>query len=131
MIFVRPVMQSDLEPLADLARQAGVGLTTLPKDRDLLARRINKSLQSFERLPDRPGGESYLFVMQDADSRRVVGASGIVSKVGGFEPFYAFQICSEVHASTHLAVRTEVPYLKLVREHDGPCEIGSLFLHPD
>lgn len=131
MVFVRPVTLSDLEPLAELAGLAGVGLTTLPKDRDLLTRRIQKSLQSFERIADRPGGESYLFVMQDADSGRVVGASGIVSKVGGFEPFYAFQICTEVHASTHLNVHTEVPYLKLVREHDGPCEIGSLFLHPD
>jgi arginine N-succinyltransferase len=131
MVFVRPVTSSDLEPLAELAGLAGVGLTTLPKDRELLARRINKSIQSFERLPDRPGGESYLFVMQDADSGRVVGASGIVSKVGGFEPFYAFQICRDVHESKQLNVHTEVPYLKLVREHDGPCEIGSLFLHPD
>jgi arginine N-succinyltransferase len=131
MVFVRPVTSSDLEPLAELAGLAGVGLTTLPKDRELLARRISKSLQSFERIPDRPGGESYLFVMQDAETGRVVGASGIVSKVGGFEPFYAFQICREVHENAHLRVHTEVPYLKLVREHDGPCEIGSLFLHGD
>jgi arginine N-succinyltransferase len=53
----------------------------------LLERRILKSQQSFARIPDRPGGESYLFVMQDAETGRVVGASGIVSKVGGFEPF--------------------------------------------
>jgi arginine N-succinyltransferase len=131
MVFVRPVTSSDLDPLAELAGLAGVGLTTLPKDRDLLARRIDKSLRSFERIPDRPGGESYLFVMQDAASGRVVGASGIVSKVGGFEPFYAFQVCKDVHESAQLNVHTEVPYLKLVREHDGPCEIGSLFLHPD
>ena len=131
MVFVRPVTLADLDPLLELAGVAGVGITTLPKDRDLLARRIHKSLQGFERIPDRPGGESYLFVMQDADSGRIVGASGIVSKVGGFEPFYAFQICKEVHACDFLKVRTEVPYLKLVREHDGPCEIGSLFLHED
>src|SRR5678815_299977 len=131
MVAIRPVAMPDLEPLAELAGLAGVGLTTLPKDRDLLARRILKSQQSFERIPDRPGGESYLFVMQDAASGRVVGASGIVSKVGGFEPFYAFQICKDVHESAQLRVHTEVPYLKLVREHDGPCEIGSLFLHPD
>ena len=75
--------------------------------------------------------------MEDPDTRdanergAIIGASGIVSKVGGFEPFYAFRIASEVHASEHLNVRTEVSYLQLVREHDGPCEIGSLFLHPD
>src|SRR5688500_7515959 len=123
MVFIRPATMDDLGPLTELAAGAGVGLTTLPKDRDLLARRIHKSLRSFERIPDRPGGESYLFVMQDADSGRVVGASGVVSKVGGFEPFYAFQVSAEVHNCDFLKVRREVPYLKLVREHDGPCEI--------
>jgi arginine N-succinyltransferase len=136
MVFIRPACMDDLEQLAELAGAAGVGITTLPKDRDLLARRIHKSQRSIERIPDRPGGESYLFVMEDPDPVRgdgrpaLVGASGIVSKVGGFEPFYAFRIHSEVHACEHLGVRTEVPYLQLVREHDGPCEIGSLFLHP-
>jgi arginine N-succinyltransferase len=131
VVFIRPASLADLEQLTELAGQAGVGLTTLPKDRDLLARRIQKSVRSFERIPDRPGGESYLFVMQDQGTGRVVGASGIVSKVGGFEPFYAFQINEEVHHCDFLKVRTAVPYLQLVREHDGPAEIGSLFLHPD
>jgi arginine N-succinyltransferase len=131
VVFTRPATLDDLEPLTDLAGQAGVGLTTLPKDRDLLARRIHKSVRSFERIPDRPGGESYLFVMQDEATGRVVGASGIVSKVGGFEPFYAFQIHEEVHHCDFLRVRTSVPYLQLLRQHDGPAEVGSLFLHPD
>jgi len=30
-----------------------------------------------------------------------------------------------------LNVRKEIPTLHLVMEHNGPCEIGSLFLHPD
>src|SRR4051812_21822380 len=119
MVFVRPASIEDLEPLSELAGAAGVGITPLPQDRELPPRRILKPRQSFERIPDRPGGESYLFVMQDADPRRVVGASGVVSKVGGFEPFYAFQICKELHASEFLKVRTEVPYLKLLREHNG------------
>ena len=131
MVFTRPATLDDLEPLTDLAGRAGVGLTTLPKDRDLLARRIQKSVRSFERIPDRPGGESYLFVMQDEATGRVVGASGIVSKVGGFEPFYAFQIHEEVHHCDFLKARTAVPYLQLLRQHDGPAEVGSLFLHPD
>ncbi len=131
MIFIRPVAQSDLAALLELAGSAGVGLTTLPKDRDLLHRRIVKSVRSFERIPDRPGGESYLLVMCDAESGKLVGASGIVSKVGGYEPFYAYQIQHEVHRCDVLRVRTEVPYLQLVRQHDGPAEIGSLFLHPD
>jgi arginine N-succinyltransferase len=131
MVFVRPVAMSDLDSLVELAALAGVGLTTLPKDRDLLTRRINASLESFRRQPDRPGGESYLFVMEDSASRRVVGACGVVSKVGGFEPFYGYHIETQLFESKVIGVRREVPILKLVEEHDGPCEIGSLFLHPD
>src|SRR5947208_9529523 len=86
MVIVRPVAMADLEALVELASLAGVGLTTLPKDRDLLAKRILQSQASFQRFAERPGGESYLFVMQDSESTppRVIGACGIVSKVGGF-----------------------------------------------
>src|SRR3954471_8583898 len=131
MVFIRPAAAEDVEPLVELARGAGVGLTTLPSDRELLGRRIAKSLRSFQNIPERPGGESYLLVMVDSATDKVVGASGIVSKVGGFEPFYGFEIRHERHHSDVLSVSTEVPYLQLVSEHDGPCEIGSLFLHPD
>jgi len=69
-------------------------------------------------------------VMEDADAKKVVGASGIVSKVGGFEPFYAYQIENTLFESPAIGIRKEVPILRLVEEHDGPCEIGSLFLDP-
>jgi arginine N-succinyltransferase len=131
MLVVRPVKIEDLDPLVELAGGAGVGLTTLPRDRDLLTRRILKSERSMQRIPDRPGGETYLFVMQDMESGRVVGASGIVSKVGGFEPFYAYRIETTLHVSEQLGVRKRVPVLHLERDHDGPAEIGSLYLHPD
>jgi len=131
MVFIRPVTKDDLEPLLELAGAAGVGLTTLPKDRDLLARRIAKSVRSMEQISARPGGETYLFVMEDAASHRVVGASGIVSKVGGFEPFYAYKIKKELHKSRELKVRKEIDVLRLVRQHNGPAEIGSLFLSPE
>jgi arginine N-succinyltransferase len=131
MIIIRPVSMTDLEPLAELAGLAGVGLTTLPKDRDLLARRILQSQASFQRFVERPGGESYLFVMEDAAAGRVVGACGIVSKVGGFQPFYSYHIETSLFESKIINVRKEVPILRLIEDHDGPCEIGSLFLHPD
>ncbi len=69
--------------------------------------------------------------MQDADSAAIVGASGVVSKVGGFEPFYAYRLESQTIDSQFLKVHKEIPVLHLVREHDGPAEVGSLFLSPD
>jgi len=135
MIVIRPVAHADLEPLVELAGMAGAGLTTLPKDRDLLRKRIAKSVKSFAVAAageiDRPGDESYLFVMEDQTRHRVIGACGIVAKTGGYEPFYAYRIEKKLFESRVINIRREVPILMLVKEHDGPCEVGSLFLHPE
>ena len=117
--------------MTQLADLAGVGLTTLPKDEKLLSQRITRSEASLRRFPDRPGGEPYMFVMEDMETHAVVGTCGIVSKVGGFEPFYAYNIETKLFESKVIHVSKVVPILRLVEEHDGPCEIGSLFLHPD
>ena len=78
MLIIRPVAKADLEGLHDLAALTGFGLTTLPRDRDLLAERIEDSEQSFRRMAHRPRGECYLFVMEDPAARhRVIGTCGM------------------------------------------------------
>ena len=128
MLLIRPVRLDDLDALVELAAQAGVGLTTFPRDPGLLRKRIVKSVRSFEDMADRPGGETYLFVLEDTETKRPVGTCGIMSKAGGFEPFYAYRLDTALHASSSLGVRNEFSVLTLVAEHSGPCEIGSLFL---
>lgn len=122
----------DVPQLLELAHLTSFGLTTLPRDRALLERRVRDSERGFAKTADeKPHGEAYLLVMEDTNADRVVGTSGVVSKVGGFEPFYAYRLETVVHESKMLGVRKEIQTLNLVTEHDGPCEIGSLFLHPD
>jgi arginine N-succinyltransferase len=131
MVLVRPVKTSDLDQLEALAALTGIGLTTLPQDRNYLADRIAKSERSFAAIPNRPGGESYLFVLEDLATHTVIGSSGIVSKVGGFEPFYSYRIDKSLFHSDEIGVHKEVPILTLHEEHDGPAEIGTLFVHPN
>ena len=132
MLVIRPVGSDDIDHLLELSRHATFGLTTLPKNRKLLERRINDSLRAFEKVEgEQPRGESYLFVMHDTYTGKVIGTAGVVSKVGGFLPFYAYRIETTPHESKMLNIRKEIPTLHLVVEHNGPCEIGSLFLHPD
>ncbi len=131
MILIRAVTQSDTDALLDLAHLAGVGLTNLPKDRALLTKRIARSVNSFKSIPERPGPEMYLFAMEDLDARRVVGTSGILAKVGGYEPFYEYKVETHLFESKIINVRKEIPILSLYQTHDGPCEIGCLFLHGD
>jgi arginine N-succinyltransferase len=131
MLVIRPVRGSDLDEILTLAGLTAFGLTTLPRDANWLAGRIRDSEEGFRRLADeRPRGEAYLFVMEETTTGRVVGTAGIVSKVGGFEPFYAYRIETSVHESKMLGIRKQIQTLHLVKEHDGPCEIGSMFLHP-
>lgn len=131
MIIVRPIDPSDLDHLSGLADQTSFGLTTLPRDRELLRERIHESRQSFESKTKKPRGETYLFVMEDRQAGKVVGTCGIDSKVGGFEPFYAYRIETTVHESKVLKIRKETRILHLLQEHSGPSEIGSLFLLPE
>jgi arginine N-succinyltransferase len=131
MNVIRPISMDDLEPLYDMATRAGHGLTSLPKDRELLAARIGESIESFARIGQKPRGETYLFVLEDLKTGRAVGTTGIVSKVGGFEPFYAYKVETAVAESDVLKVRKEIRFLKLVAEHNGPSEIGCLFLSPE
>jgi arginine N-succinyltransferase len=133
MLVIRPVRSDDIDALVALAAQVtSFGLTTLPHDADILRRRVRGSEEGFARIAAaEPRGESYLFVMEETETGRVVGTAGIVSKVGGFEPFYAYRIETSIHESTMLGVRKEIATLHLVMEHDGPSEIGSMFLHPE
>ncbi len=131
MVFIRPVGAGDLESLFYLAGQAGYGMTTLPPDRAVLLRRIEESELSFSIKVEKPRGETYLFVLEDSATRRVVGVCGIVSKVGGFDPFYSYRLRGQRHCSTMLKVDKNIPLLELEVNYDGPTIVGSLFLLPE
>ena len=130
MIVLRPVQESDIDALMRLAEATAFSLTTLPRDRSLLAARVSDALAAFAKVDHRPRGESFLFVLEDLAAGAVIGTSGVVSKVGGFEPFYAYRLETTLRHSPMLGVRKEIQTLHLVAEHNGPCEICSLFLDP-
>lgn len=131
-MLIRPVEERDLDQLHELAQMTKYGLTTLPKDRAVFEKRVRQSRRAFDDLNDAdPQGQLYLFVMEDTALQKVVGTCGIVSKVGGFKPFYAFRLETEVQESKTLGSKHEHRVLHLFKNHDGPTEIGSLFLHPE
>src|ERR1035437_6932402 len=125
MLVIRPIRQTDLDSLLELASLPGCGLTTLPRDRELLEERIADSTHAFLRQAPRPKGDCYLFVVEDTANQRVIGTCAIISKVGGFEPFYAYRLQTTIRKSQMLNVVKEIQTLTLVAEHKGPCEIGS------
>jgi arginine N-succinyltransferase len=130
MFIIRPIHSNDLEALLDLLKDSGHGLTSLPRDKDVLAQKIKHSQRSFEHRMDRPGGELYLFVMEEIFHGRIVGVSGIISKIGGFEPYYFYRLKEELFKSKMLSAEKNVKSLHFEAIYNGPAEICSLYLHP-
>lgn len=131
MLVIRPVKMNDLDALYELAMARTFGLSTLPQDKAMLEKRIRESERAMQWMDEEaPRGDAYLFVMEEAETDQIVGTSGIVSKVGGFEPSWTYKIETSVRESKVLNVRNEVKTLHLTAEHDGPSEIGTLFLLP-
>ena len=131
MLIVRRVQESDLDPLFELIQKSEYGLTTLKISKVELESRIEKSLFAFGQKSAKPSGLPYVFVMEDLKHGKIVGTCSIYSKVGGFEPLYLYEIKESQHNSDELGVHKTIKVLHLREEHDGPTEIGSLFLSPD
>ncbi len=69
--------------------------------------------------------------MEDLNSGGIVGTCSIYSKIGGYEPMYSYEIKESHHNSDELGVHKTIKVLHLREEHNGPSEVGSLFLSPD
>ncbi|VAX35926.1 Arginine N-succinyltransferase [hydrothermal vent metagenome] len=131
MFIIRPVKEEDIDQVVALAAQAKAGLTTLPHDRKILMQRIEESVASFHKNVDKAQGELYFFVLEDLSNKKVLGTCAIVARIGGFDPFYTYEIKTTVKASKLLNVKKEIQYLQLLKQHSGPSEIGTLFLSPE
>ncbi|MCL2658523.1 MAG: arginine N-succinyltransferase [Betaproteobacteria bacterium] len=128
-MLIRPIAASDLPALIELARSAGVGVTTLPPDEGRLVRRIEISQRSFSG-ELAPAHANYLFVLEDETQRRLAGTSGIVSAVGLDEPWYNYRVGAAVHSSREIGVYRQLQTLFLTNDLTGSSELCSLFLDP-
>lgn len=131
MLLLRPVRESDLPGLVALATSIAGGLTTLPANEEFLRDRIDASLRAFAARVKKPGGEYYLFILEDAATGELVGTSGLSACVGGYEPFYSYEIRTERYEHAPLKIEKQVAVLHLKEVHRGPSEICSLYLRPD
>jgi len=131
MMIIRPVRPADIDALEGLAKNAKVGLTTLPPDRNLLEKKIVASQGAFSGDRTEPGNDHYLFVLEDGQTGEAVGTAGIVAAVGLSEAFYSYRVGTVVHASRELGVYNKMSTLYLSNDYTGCTELRSLFLNPD
>lgn len=128
MWVVRAVQIEDLDALDALVQSATRGLTSLQLDRERLLDRVEHSVFAFSRTGMSPRGEPYVLVLANDKTGELVGTSTVYTKTGGYQPFYAYQLTESFHRSELLGVSHTRRSLQLRRIHDGPTEIGSLFL---
>ena len=78
-----------------------------------------------------PAEQGYLFVLEDSQTRQVVGISGLEAAVGLSDPWYNYRLGTLVHASRDLDIYNQMPTLFLSNDHTGYSELCTLFLDPD
>lgn len=127
MHYIRPIRQTDFEAFVQMAQSASIGITNLPKNPNLLRKKIEGSLKAFSDERAAPSQECYLFVL-DHPETGVSGVSGLFSKTAVTAPEFFFTLEKASLTHFHPAVPAEMPLLRPMIEQNGPSEICSLFL---
>lgn len=125
--IVRPVRENDLNNIFDLSSQ--FVLLNLPANKEMLKKKISKSLKSFSGELSKDAGAEYLFVLESLEDAKLIGCSMILAKHGSEEtPHYCFKVLKQEMHSEDLGIGFIHHVLRLSAEMDGPTEIGGLVL---
>ena len=128
MLVMRPAQVADLAEVQRLAADSPVGVTSLPDDTERLREKIAASEASFAAEVSFNGEESYFFVLEDSESGRLVGCSGIVASAGYSEPFYSFRNETFVHNSRELKIHNKIHVLSLCHDLTGNSLLTSFYV---
>ncbi len=131
MMLFRCAQDSDMEQIYFLAKDSGIGMTTLPKNKSLLRKRILWSTESYKKEVEKPDNEYYLFVLEDLVTNKIVGTSAIEARIGHRVPFYSYKVSKRTRICHSLNIRSDYEVLSLVNDNQGHSEICTLFLLPE
>lgn len=127
--LIRPVESQDVDEIIALAQALGPGMTTLPADRDTIARKIDSSVATFgDRNAEDP---QYLLVLEQRASGRLLGISGVYPRVGDSHGFFSYKLTKLIQRSVSLQRRYEIELLTLSNDYTGATEIGTLAILPE
>lgn len=130
MFIIRNATLNDLSDLYELSQH--MVFINLPPDRDIIKKKINASIKSFKSPSDILENNYYIFVLEDSEKRKVIGASMIHGKHGTEEePHFYLKVSKEQKYSKTINTGFIHGTLKLGLTSDGWSEIGGLILSPD
>ncbi len=129
-MFIRPIQQNDLDSLCLLAKHSGVGVTSLPDNKQKMQAKLDHALASFEKSIPEPE-RLYLFALVDEDTDTVAGICALEASIGHEDVWYNFHVGKSVHSSRDIGVHKVTKTLYLSNDLTGCSEIATLFLMPD
>lgn len=127
-VVLRPIKGEDFEPFKTLVESIKDSLTSLPNDKQFLLGKIHDSERSFDPTIRKPGGEHYLFGLEHLETGKIIGTCGMIARIGGYDPFYSYEIRKERHEYSPMGISNDFEVLHPKKDHKGPSEIGSLYL---
>jgi len=130
-IRIKPVRSENYARVLELANIAGIGMSSLPQDGEVLKTKIEHSVRSFAGNPPHPKEEIFLFTLEDLDTGALVGTTALIAHVGLSKPFYSYKLSTISQASSGIGIYSMQHVLHMVNDYTGASEVGSLFLHPD
>lgn len=124
--LIRAIRTDDLHQMTDLTKQ--FNLLNLPGERRVLSEKLERSVASFAgELPKEKS--EYIFVIEDAEEKVIVGSSLIIAKHGTENiPHTFFKVLKKNHFSEDLGIGFIHQILRFQMDTDGPSEIGGLLI---
>jgi len=124
-MIIRPIRLTDLDDFEKLAQSAAIGIINLPKNRAILQKKIEESIEAFAKKIDSPTNEKYIFVMENLETLEIGGTCSIFSQSGMSFPVYYYKI----ENSKLKYAPNQIQMLKAVSYTNDVSEIAALVLH--
>ena len=129
MIVMRPIRRKDQDIFAEFSFESLLGMTNLPRHRDVLLDKIIHSETSFLQQVEEPGLEEYYFVLEDLTTGRIGGTCGILAQ--STQSFrYCYRIETIPTLAKHISTPKEIKILKVVPNSPHSSEVCALYLQP-
>lgn len=129
-VVIRCVKSTDLEAILEISSMVGHGFTSLPNDKKVIEHKIDSSLKSILRKNEK-NASFFFFVMEDLDSKQVVGTAAIEGRAGYPWPFYNYKVSTIAHLCESLKKYNEHRVLYWVNDYQNSSKFGTLYLKPD
>lgn len=127
MICFRPLQEQDFPALLRLSKNSGTGVTSFPKDKRTLMKRLRLACQSFH-TPSHCA--YYWFILEHAHTGQPIGVSAIETHVGITEPFYSYQLTEIEQSCASLHLKQSHRLLTLSTSLLNSSELCTLFIDP-